>query len=422
MFLDKWLLPVFAPETETGTDDTSGGTGGSPPSDAGGDEGEDSRRIGGRSELRKQLEKNFATDRKASERTERKDGRTAQGRVARGTQEAEGEEAQEGTTTEAAAEGETQVATEAAAEGEQEGEQQVAAEAGTAPTAWSKEAKAEWAKLPAAVQQAVKKREVDTAKGVEDLKTRYNEIDQALAPHLEAIRNHRRTPGEAVAHLFAWFAALTANPKQAFPALAKSFGKDLREFVDAPAAGETAADKGTTAAAQQQQEGDVPLALKQYLDGFKSQMEQQFGQLATSFQQSSLQKAKETLAVWSKDKPHYEKVKHIMADMIGKGLIPMKEGGEVDLDSAYDRAVFYDPTIREEILAERQQNAEAEAKRKRDAEAKAQKDKADKARKAGLSLGPSAPGGGNSGQQSQKKGGGKSVRESLQEALAEHRS
>jgi hypothetical protein len=237
---------------------------------------------------------------------------------------------------------------------------------------------------------------------------------------MEAIRRHGRSPGEAVAHLFAWFAALSVNPQQAFPALAQSFGYDLRNFVEGAAAPEGQQQAQPEAAAPK-----VPKEAQPYVDGLNRQIEslknelnQKLGQLENTFQQSSVQKAKETLAVWSKDKPYFEQVKNLMAELIGRGMVPVKEDGNVDLDAAYDRAMYFDPSTRQLVEAEKQQKADAERKRKDDAERKAQQERTEKARRAAISLGPSAPG----AQPGTGKGGkGKSVRESLQEALAEHR-
>lgn len=371
-------------------------------------------KLSGRSQLRKQLEKNFET-----ERRDRGDGRTAEGRFVRGTRreeaepEAEGgrQEAPEGQITEATAPETPETTPEAAPAAEP---------AVAAPEAWSREAKAEWAKLPAAVQAAVSKREADTTKGVKELKGKYGQIDQALEPYLETIKRHGRSPGEAIAQLFAWFASLSTQPQQAFPALAKSFGYDLKQFVE-PAQGEAKPpeEEETTAPA-------VPKELQAYFDAQNRQIEalkaeqaQRIAQFEAQLQTANVQKAKETLNVWAKDKPHFEQAKAVMAELIGRGMVPLLEDGQVDLDAAYDRALYYDPVLREQILQEKQQKAEVERKKKEDAERKAQQDKAEKARKAALSLGPNAPGT-NTGS-TNRANRGKSVRESLRQAFEEAR-
>lgn len=421
MLIDKWR-PLYAPETETGTGEAEGKA---PPSGTGTEGQEDTRRLGGRSELRKQLEKNFETDRK----TERSDGRTAEGRFVRGaaSKEADADEGAEqvegkdhAETGEQEAEGEQQ-------ETQETEEQKAAAKAaGTAPEGWSKEAKAEWLKLPAQVQAAVKKRETDMAKGVEELKGRYSEIDQAIAPHMDAVRRAGHTPGKAVAQLFAWFAALTANPQAAFPALAKSFGHEpdkVMEWLGFKPEGK-APDQQEQ---KTQPQTDIPPALQSFIDGMKQEIQglkgeitNKFGALETNFAASSQQKAEETLAIWSKDKPHFDKVRAIMAELIGRGLVPLKEGKYVDLDAAYDKALYYDPAIREEVLAEQRKATDDARKAKEAAEKKAQQERADKARRANVGLGPSAPG--TAVAQGGQKAKGKSVRESLQEAIESNRA
>jgi len=169
----------------------------------------------GRSNLRQQLERNFEADRKAT--AERDQPRKVPKSRAREHLEAEG--GQESTEVEEPTETET--------EEQPEGETKAA----PPPAGWAPEAKAEWAKVPQAVQAAVVKREQDMAKGVEEIKSKYSEIDKVLAPRMEIMRRHGHKPHEAVNQLFAWFDALSANPDVAFPALAGSFRYDLRRIL-----------------------------------------------------------------------------------------------------------------------------------------------------------------------------------------------
>lgn len=347
----------------------------------------------GRSDIRKSLEKGFKDRRTADEAAERdRKGKFRKGGTQIGA--ARTEEAPE------IAEGEEPEAPE---------QPQTAA-----PEAFSKEAKAEWAKVPSTVQAAVLKREADVAKGVEELKGRYRDIDAALAPHLPAIRQHGHTPGQAVNQLFAWFQALGTNPDVAFPALAKSFGWG-----------------GPRAAAEQpvqpdgsQPEGEVSPAVQKYINDMQtklSQIEQTFGQqltgLTQTFQQQSEQKTNEILANWSKDKPHFESVRQLMAQLIQSGATPLKNG-QVDLDGAYDMALYANPEIRKAVLAEQQKAAVAARKVKAAADLKAQEEAAVKARRAGTSLGGGAPGEAGPAQPG-KRGKGLSVRESLMAAREE---
>jgi hypothetical protein len=94
----------------------------------------------------------------------------------------------------------------------------------TAPAAWVSAAKAEWKNLSPAVKQAVLKRESDVERGVSELRARYSDLDQALAPHMPTIRQFNHTPAQAVTQLFAWQMALHNDPKRFFPELMKNYG------------------------------------------------------------------------------------------------------------------------------------------------------------------------------------------------------
>lgn len=312
------------------------------------------------------------------------------------------------------------------AEGEAEAPAEGEAPQYKVPDGWSKEAKAVWGELPPAVQAAVEKREVDMAKGVEDLKKRQAEIDQVLQPRLEVIRRHGHTPAQAVNQLFAWFEALSANPTQAFPALAQSFKFDLRSIPGIIPQQQAKQPEQLEAkpAAEAQPAGEIPAAVQRYIDDLNHKMEAlqqgfttQLGQLNSSFQQQSQAKTEEILAAWSKDKPYFEDVRKMMAHMIASGAVPTLPNGAADLDTAYDRAIWAIPEVRQKILADQQKAAEDAAKAKAAAERKAQQDQADKARRAQAgSLTGNAPGTPPPPVKGRK---GKTVAESLRDAMKE---
>ena len=98
-------------------------------------------------------------------------------------------------------------------------------------------------------------------------------------------------------------------------------------------------------------------------------------------------------------------------------MIPPLEDGSADLDTAYERALYYNPEIREKVLIDRRKAALEKKRLAAEKEQKAQQQAADKARRTGAGLGPSAPGVTLAGEQ--KKPGKKSVRESIADAIAE---
>ncbi len=370
----------------------------------------------GRSELRKQLEKSVDTVRKA--------------------QEPAPPAKQKGKYVSTARREEVQGAETAPAESEEAApaEETAAEPAVAAPEGWTKEAKAEWENLPSAVQAAVAKREVDMAKGVEDLKKKYSEIDQVLQPRLETLRRHGHSPAQGINQLFAWFEALSANPNVAFPALAESFKYNLRsipglipqELIQLWQEKQKQQPGQAPATEAAQPAGEIPPAVQQYINEMNQKLQaleqgftNQLGQLSTNFQQQSQAKTEEILANWSKDKPHFEEVRRTMARLIASQEVPPLPNGAADLDRAYDMALWALPEIREKILAEQRQKADAELKAKQAAERKAQQDQADKARRAQAgSLSGNAPGSPTLPVKGKK---GKTVAESLRESIAELR-
>lgn len=358
----------------------------------------------GRGVLRKQLETAFEDDRKTGDQEPRdaKTGKFKPRRVAGGA-----EITPEETEQVEPAEGEVVAP---------------ATPAIVAPGSFTKEAKAEWANVPPVVQQAMVKREQEMARGVDELKRRQADIDQALQPRMELIRRHGHTPAQAVNQLFAWFEALSANPKVAFPALADSFRFDLKQLnpqqpapgaAPAPAEGQP---EVVTPAVQQYING-----LEQKLEGFARAVSQQFGAMQNNFQQQSEAKTQEILNNWAKDKPHFEEVRVAMAHMLSSGLVQPLADGSADLDRAYDMALYALPDVRTQLLTEQQQKQEAERTAKVEKEKNAQQEQANKARRASGSLSLGAPGTPAS-PQGKRPGKGKSVRESLAEAIESVRS
>src|SRR3954468_706940 len=142
----------------------------------------------GRGELRKQLEASAEQERKGREKREAKPKESTRKTVNHQVDE----EADEPEQT------------------EDEGEEQskdAEAPKEKVPDAFAKEAKAEWARTPAPVRAAILKREQDMAKGVQELKQRYTELDQVLSPRVELFRRHGHTPAAAVNQMFLWFDA-----------------------------------------------------------------------------------------------------------------------------------------------------------------------------------------------------------------------
>lgn len=407
--------PVFAPDTGTGADAPADG--GAPPRvPQGGDQpqGDQGGPGSGRTSVRKSLEKTF----RDAEKTEQKEqaGRTKDGKYVSQKQRQDQEEEPE--EREEQVEGQEQEPEVQAQEQEQPevGEQEEQPQPGTAepPKAWTKEAKADWAKLPQHVQAAVLKREDDMARGVQALKKGYAEIDQALQPRLEMIKNHGHTPAQAVNQLFAWFEAInmdTQRVKQGQPpvaaiALLQSFGIDPRSVA---------------AAFQQpgqEQEQEEPVELTPVEKELAAVKEQLAG-LTNTWDNQRQHQTLEILQQWSQGKPYFEEVRPMMAHLLQSGAVPPLPGNRADLDKAYDMALYAIPEVRAKILADQRKKEETDRAAVAAKEKKAQQEQAEKARRASGGLGPSAPGNDPGPSAKGKKGSGTSVRDSLKAAMKE---
>jgi hypothetical protein len=418
MLFDKYLNTTFfyAPEAEVGAPEPDAAPPPPPSTDRSGGLGS------GRSSLRQSLEKSFDDARKA-EPKEEADERDASGRFKKGHQVGERTRARAAPEPEDEAASEAPEAVEEQSAASETEEPEAPAEPETAaPAGWAKEAKAEWAKLPKAVQAAVSKRETDMEKGVKELKTKYEDVERAYLPYMDAIRQNGHTPAQAVEQLFGWFRALQANPDIAFPALAQSFKYDLRRVLgeQQPPADQP---KANGQAAPAQPAGEINPAVQQYINGMKAEMDQlkatvqqQLGGFQQNFQQQQQAKTEETLSIWAKDKPYFDEVRNLMAHLIGSGAVPLNNGN-VDLDKAYDMALYGNPEVRAKVLQEQRQKETAERKTKAEAEKKAQAEAAEKARKAAVGLPPSAPG--TSSGAKKELGRGKTVAQSIRDSIEE---
>lgn len=399
MFIDKYK-PYFAPEMEVGVDPADTGL----PPEALDQESDLEPADGpgsGRSKIRKQLETSFEAERK-------RDTKTGGKQVSRARQEgaiAEPEAEAEGTEADPAEQQHTQPTT-------------------SAPEAWAKEAKAEWAKVPTPAQAAILKREEDVARGVQALQAHYREIEEVLAPRNELFKQYGKTPAQAVNQLFGWFDALGGNPDQAFPLLMKSFDYDPRRMI--PLINHLMGQQQQPQNGKDQAEPEISPQVQQYISGLEAKIagltdtvSKKIGALENTWAQASQAKVQESLDMWSRGKPHFDKVRVMMGHLLESNQVPPLPNGGADLDKAYDMALWALPDVRQEVMAEMETKRTAELKAKQDAERKAQKEAAEKARRAGGSLAPSAPGA--PVVQGVRKGARKSVAESLREAIAEVR-
>lgn len=395
--------PLFAPNDGNGS---GGGIGSDVDNndtelDAGDDQQQDQqdqRQDGpgsGRTPIRKELEKSFRTNENRDVRRQ-PPRRQARQQVRPDQQDDQGQ-----------------------VQGDQQDQQQDQQRQVEPPAALSKEAKAEWAQTPPAVQAAFVKREEDIARGVAALKQHYNDIDTALKPRLDVIRAHGQTPAQAVNQLFSWFEALNQDRERvkngqapiAFINLLQSFGLHPQSLY----------------MQQDQQQDDQGQAdpvqryikqLEDRLAKIEGETGQRLGALQGTLEEQSYNRTQEFLEAWSQGKPHFEEVRQTMGRLIAAGAVPLLPNGRADLDKAYDMALYAVPEVRAKVLADQKKREEQERRQKLNGERAAQQSQSDRARRAAVGLAPSAPGA-PAGQQQKNQKKGLSVAESLREAIKE---
>lgn len=312
----------------------------------------------------------------------------------------------------------------------------------TPPAALTKDERAFWDKTPKEIQEAFLRREKDVQKGVDQLKAKYQPIEDVLSPVKGLLQQNGLTEAHAVKQLFDWHRAL-ANPnkEQAFGALralAQSHGINLSQQPQQTAQ-QFASQQPQTQTPQQQQQVDPLQQINELLEQKLAPVNQQLTNYAAEIQRQKLEAANAELATFSKDKPHFDKVRVRMAEILTTAA---NFGRPITLQEAYDEAVWGMQDIRNEILQEQEakrladiqaaqqeaqrqaQSAEAERLRKEaEAQAEAKRKEAEaleRARRANVSPRGSAPVGAIAPKQPGKKA--QSVADTIQTVMKELRS
>ena len=305
------------------------------------------------------------------------------------------------------------------------------------PTALTKEEKAVWESLPEVIQKAFIRREADTQKGIDQLKAKYQPIEDVLAPVKPLLQQNGLTEAHAVKQLFDWHRALASPNKasqiSAFKALAQSHGLDINLLAPKPI--QPPAPQNVESSPTQT--ANDPLAqLQPLLEQTLNPIQQRLANYEAEIQRQKLEAANNELANFSKDKPHFEKVRTRMAEILTTAA---QFGRPVSLQQAYDEAVWSMADVRSELLNEQEEKRqkelaetqrqietklqeEAAERQKREAELEAKRkeiEALERARKASVSPRSTAPVGQVSSQRSNKP---QSVADTLRSVLKDSRA
>lgn len=201
------------------------------------------------------------------------------------------------------------------------------------PVSWAADAKATWASLPPAIQNAVIKRETEFSSGIVQKSEQVRRYEQALAPVAQESQKRGMTVDQGIQRLMDGQRFLETQPAQAILWLAQQNGIDLAELASNPPA------------AQQQVRTDPMLSqVTQTVQSLQSRLD-----AMTTGQNMTLVEAFAS----SSDNPHYADVEDSLPGLIKEvqAINPNLSPADT-LKQAYDRAVWLNPAIREKVIAE----------------------------------------------------------------------
>lgn len=211
---------------------------------------------------------------------------------------------------------------------------------------------------PEAVRNAFIRRSEEMHRGLETYREKAQigeRMLQSLQPFMPTIQALGVDPGEATARLFNVEHTLRFGNQQQKLAMIHQV---MNEYGINPDDAYT-----YTQNAPQAPQADPQVAqLYQYVQ----QLEQQQHQLLSQQQRREMETLNSEIARFSADKPHFDSVRNEMAALLQAGIA-------TDLQSAYEQAIYANPQVRAQVLAEQQ--AAAEAKRKQESNVRAQEAK-----------------------------------------------
>ena len=204
-----------------------------------------------------------------------------------------------------------------------------------APSSWSKEQHDNWSKIPKEAQEYVELREKQMLDGIEQYKQGYQqaiEMHKVLEPFLDNIQRNGLNETEAVHNLFSYQLALTegsAESRQnAFVQLGQSLGL-------IPVDGATQTDNRTR-------------ELQQRLE----RIERQEQQRSQQSQQQIFNRVEKEVSDFAADS------KNEYFDEVADDVVMLLQSG-LDLQAAYDRAVWANPITRAKELSKSTQQQTA---------------------------------------------------------------
>ena len=204
------------------------------------------------------------------------------------------------------------------------------------PKTWSADAKAEWSKLPPAVQQAVLKREAEMDAGGRQWSEQRQTYERVLSPVAELSRQNGLSTEEGLQRLLSVEHRLQTDGPNMIRELAQAYGVDLAALANGTQ------QPPTQRAAPQFDPNQIPILVNHTLQQ----------ELARRDEQAALQTQISTFA----SQPGHE---HFEAVKVKMGRL-LETGEATSLQDAYDQAVWANPSTRATLQAAQQSAPSAE--------------------------------------------------------------
>lgn len=213
------------------------------------------------------------------------------------------------------------------------------------PVSWAADAKATWATLPPAVQQAVLKREREASDGISQYSEKTKAYERALAPVAQEAQRRGLNVEDGIKRLLDGNTFIETQPVQAIMWLAQKHGLNLAEIAANPPAPQAV-----------RSEPSIPPQFVQTI----TSLEERFNAMLTDQNMSAL----DQFAADPKN-AHYADVESdlpgIMRELVAAN--PALKGVPL-LQAAYDRAIWLNEGVRAKMIAEKQQQTQQTATQK----------------------------------------------------------
>ena len=218
------------------------------------------------------------------------------------------------------------------------------------PESWSPEQKAHWEKLDPALQTFLSQRE-NESQTQRQIVARYRDLDETLAPHRAQWTTAGTTDAQAIKTLLAAQNYLQRDPIGGLRWLARSYGiHDLSQVAPVPSGQQSSGEAPQTAL-------DPAVAITMDRVG---RLEQSLNAHQAIIQEQQRAHVMAEVEAFAKTHPHLDVIAQDVARLIQTGAAP-------DLATAYETAVWANPTTRAALLSEQQQAqasaAQAEAEK-----------------------------------------------------------